>query len=158
MSRRCDSRRQVSVIGMVINDLPNPFYVELAIGIEQVPGGAYIPSPTPRKARSQHQVSPMRETGQWACARAGDGDVGERAETLLAGLPVVQVMRRLPGLRASFVAPENKEGARKRRHLIAVGHRRVAFVGVSSMLVGRRGLRATIALDDVELRSIRSRR
>jgi LacI family transcriptional regulator len=46
-------------------------------------------------------------------------------------------MRRLPGLRASFVAPENKEGARKATaHLIAVGHNRVAFVGgISSMLV-----------------------
>jgi LacI family transcriptional regulator len=46
-------------------------------------------------------------------------------------------MRRLPGLKASFVAPENKEGARKATaHLIAVGHKRVAFVGgVSSMLV-----------------------
>jgi hypothetical protein len=32
------------VIGMVINDLSNPFYVELAIGIEQAcQGGAYIP-------------------------------------------------------------------------------------------------------------------
>ena len=32
------------VLGMVINDLSNPFYVELAIGIEQAcQGGAFIP-------------------------------------------------------------------------------------------------------------------
>ncbi len=45
-------------------------------------------------------------------------------------MPVVQVMRRLPGLRASVVAPENRQGARKAaQHLIGLGHRRIAFVG-----------------------------
>jgi LacI family transcriptional regulator len=52
-------------------------------------------------------------------------------------MPVVQVMRRLPGLKASSVSPENREGARKATaHLIATGHRRIAFVGgVQSMSV-----------------------
>jgi LacI family transcriptional regulator len=54
---------------------------------------------------------------------------------LVAGLPVVQVMRRLPGLRASLVAPENREGARKATaHLLENGHRRIAFVGGTNSL------------------------
>ena len=65
------------VIGMVINDLSNPFYVELAIGIEQAcQGGAYIPflantggkrgSPT---AGDPHDAGAGRSR---ACARARD--------------------------------------------------------------------------------------
>ena len=61
----------------------------------------------------------------------------DELKLLLADMPVVQVMRRVPGLKASFVSPENREGARKATaHLIAAGHRRIAFVGgVPSMTV-----------------------
>ena len=123
------------VIGMVINDLSNPFYVELAIGIEQAcQGGAYIPflaNTAENPVRQQQVIRSMREHGAAGLVLApAMGTSASELKPLLAGLPVVQVMRRLPGLRASFVAPENKEGARKATaHLIAVGHSRVAFVG-----------------------------
>jgi LacI family transcriptional regulator len=130
------------VIGMVINDLSNPFYVELAIGIEQAcQGGAYIPflaNTAESTVRQQQVIRSMREHGAAGLVLApAMGASASELKLLLAGLPVVQVMRRLPGLRASLVAPENKEGARKATaHLIAVGHRRIAFVGgVSSMLI-----------------------
>src|SRR5215467_1679060 len=111
------------VLGMVINDLSNPFYVELAIGIEQAcQGGAYIPF--------------LAHAAGLVLAPA-IGTSSSELRPLLTGLPVVQVMRRLPGLKASLVAPENKEGARKAAaHLIANGHRRIAFVGgMTSLLV-----------------------
>ena len=130
------------VIGMVINDLSNPFYVELAIGIEQAcQGGAYIPflaNTAENPVRQQQVIRSMREHGAAGLVLApAMGASASELKPLLAGLPVVQVMRRLPGLKASFVAPENKEGARKATaHLIAARHRRIAFVGgVSPMLV-----------------------
>src|SRR5271165_4868855 len=130
------------VLGMVINDLSNPFYVELAIGIEQAcQGGAYIPflaNTAENPIRQQQVVRSMREHGAAGLVLApAMGTSLSELKPLLAGLPVVQVMRRLPGLKASVVAPENKEGARKATaHLIANGHQRIAFVGgVSSMLV-----------------------
>ena len=53
------------VIGMVINDLSNPFYVELAIGIEQAcQGGAYIPflaNTAENPVRQQQVIRSMRE-------------------------------------------------------------------------------------------------
>ena len=144
------------VIGMVINDLSNPFYVELAIGIEQAcQGGAYIPflaNTAENAVRQQQVIRSMREHGAAGLVLApAIGTSASELKPLLAGLPVVQVMRRLPGLRASFVAPENKEGARKATaHLIAVGHTRVAFVGgVSSMLVREERLAGyRLALDE----------
>jgi LacI family transcriptional regulator len=127
---------------MIINDLSNPFYVELAIGIEQAcQGGAFIPflaNTAENPVRQQDVIRSMREHGAAGLVLApaigtSPSDLGP----LLAGLPVVLVMRRLPGLKASLVAPENKEGARKATaRLIASGHRRIAFVGgMSSLLV-----------------------
>ena len=130
------------VLGMVINDLSNPFYVELAIGIEQAcQGGAYIPflaHAAENPVRQQEVIRSMREHGAAGLVLApAIGTSSSELRPLLAGLPVVQVMRRLPGLKASLVAPENKEGARKAAaHLIANGHRRIAFVGgMTSLLV-----------------------
>ena len=130
------------VLGMVINDLSNPFYVELAIGIERAcQGGAYIPflaNTAENPIRQQQVVRSMREHGAAGLVLApAMGTSLSELKPLVAGLPVVQVMRRLPGFKASLVAPENKEGARKATaHLIAIGHKRIAFVGgVSSMLV-----------------------
>jgi len=60
-------------------------------------------------------------------------------------------MRRVPGLKASFVGPENKDGARKATaHLVANGHRRIAFVGgPTSMLVREERLAGyRLALED----------
>src|SRR5271166_4609674 len=123
------------VLGMVINDLSNPFYVELAIGIEQAcQGGAYIPfiaNTAENPVRQQQVIRSMREHGAAGLVLApAIGSSPGELKALIAGMPVVQVMRRLPGLKASLVAPENKEGARKATaHLIANGHKRIAFVG-----------------------------
>ena len=131
-----------SVLGMIINDLSNPFYVELAIGIEQAcQGGAYIPflaNTAENPVRQQEVIRSMREHGAAGLVLApAIGASSAELKPLLAGLPVVQVMRRLPGLKASLVAPENKAGARKATaHLIDNGHSRIAFVGgMASLLV-----------------------
>lgn len=130
------------VLGMVINDLSNPFYVELAIGIEQAcQGGAFIPflaNTAENPVRQLQVIRSMREHGAAGLVLApAIGSSAGELKALVAGLPVVQVMRRLPGLKASLVAPENREGARKATaHLIANGHKRIAFVGgMTSLLV-----------------------
>src|ERR1700733_1362051 len=106
------------VLGMVINDLSNPFFVELAIGIEEAcQGGAFIPflaNSAEDPIRQQEVIRSMREHGAAGLVLApAIGTSLKDGKPLVAGLPVVQVIRRLPGLRTSLVAPENKEGARK---------------------------------------------
>ena len=128
------------VLGMVIDDLSNPFYVELAIGIEQAcQGGAFIPflaNSSEDPIRQQEVIRSMREHGAAGLVLApAIGTSLKDTKPLVAGLPVVQVMRRLPGLKASLVAPENREGARKATgYLIENGHRRIAFVGGTNAL------------------------
>lgn len=131
------------VLGMVINDLSNPFYVELAIGIEQACQGAgfvpFLANSAEDPVRQQEVIRSMREHGAAGLVLAPAIDTSANdVKGLVVGLPVVQVMRRLPGLKASLVAPENKEGARKATaHLIAQGHKRVAFVGGTTSLLVR---------------------
>ena len=128
---------------MVINDLSNPFFVELAIGIEQAcQGGAFIPflaNSAEDPIRQQEVIRSMREHGAAGLVLApAIGTSLSDVEPLVAGLPVVQVMRRLPGLKASLVAPENREGARKATpHLIENGHKRIAFIGGTNSLFVR---------------------
>jgi LacI family transcriptional regulator len=130
------------VLGMVINDLSNPFFVEMAIGIEEAcQGGAFIPflaNAVENPVRQLQAIRSMREHGAAGLFLSpAIGTSLAELKVLVADMPVVQVMRRLPGLKASFVAPENREGARNATaHLIAAGHRRIAFVGgVASMVV-----------------------
>jgi LacI family transcriptional regulator len=130
------------VIGMVINDLSNPFFVELAIGIEEAcQTGAFIPflaNSVESPERQLQVVRSMREHGAAGLVLSpAIGTSVAELRALVAGMPVVQVMRRLPGLKASLVAPENQEGARKATaHLIGLGHKRIAFAGgLPSMVV-----------------------
>ncbi|THD42623.1 MAG: LacI family DNA-binding transcriptional regulator [Bradyrhizobium sp.] len=129
-----------SVLGMVINDLSNPFYVELAIGIEQAcHGGSFIPflaNSAEDLLRQQEVIRSMREHGAAGLLLAPViGTSAADLKALIAGLPVVQVMRRVPGVKASVVAPQNREGARKATaHLIQQGRRRIAFVGGTSAM------------------------
>src|SRR6516225_1935354 len=82
------------VLGMVINDLSNPFYVELAIGIEQAcQGGAYIPflaNAAENPVRQQEVIRSMREHGAAGLVLApAIGTSSSELRPLLAGLPVV---------------------------------------------------------------------
>src|SRR5271156_6407427 len=85
-----------SVLGMVINDLSNPFYVELAIGIEQAcQGGAFIPflANSAEDPIRQHEViRSMREHGAAGLVLApAIGSSPDELKALVAGMPVVQV-------------------------------------------------------------------
>ena len=123
------------VLGMVINDLSNPFFVEMAIGAEDAcQGGAFIPflaHSVENPSRQAQVIRSMREHGAAGLLLSpAIGTSLAELKPLVADFPVVQVMRRVSGLKASLVAPENRDGARKAtQHLIALGHKSIAFVG-----------------------------
>lgn len=132
-------RAKTNIVGMVINDLANPFFAELAVGIERVFRSAgYIPlmaNASESAARQAEVLKSMREhdiAGLIVCPARGT-----RAEDIAlvsrAGIPIVTAMRRVPGARVPSVVPENARGARRAtEHLIRLGHTRIAFVGGTS--------------------------
>ncbi len=129
------------VVGMVINDLANPFFAELAIGIEQVlRTSGYVPflaHTAESLSRQADVVRSMREhgaSGLILCPTA-DSDGAEINDLAGLGLPIVLASRRGEGARASRGWSDNRGGAaRVTRHLIGLGHRRLGFLGGSARM------------------------
>ena len=129
-------KAQSNVVGMVINDLTNPFFAELAVGIERVFQSAgivpFIANTAESPVRQEEVLKSLMEQGVAGLivspARGTAPDAFRRIET--AGIPVIFVMRRLPASRIPAVAPDNHRGAvLATEHLIGKGHRRLAFLG-----------------------------
>ncbi len=125
-----------NIVGMVINDLMNPFFAELAVGIERaLQGSSYIPfiaNTGENPARQAQVFRSMREhgaTGVIVCPAIGT-DAEALGEIAGSGIPVVQAMRRVAGADASAVIPDNRAGgARAVEHLLRLGHKHIAFLG-----------------------------
>ncbi|MCT8997520.1 LacI family DNA-binding transcriptional regulator [Chelativorans intermedius] len=125
-----------NVVGMIINDLTNPFFAELAVDIERVFQSAglvsFLANTAENPVRQEEVVKSFMEQGVSGLivspAHGTRPDAFERIRG--SGLPVLFVMRRLPGSRVPVVAPDNHQGAFVgTRHLIGKGHRRIAFLG-----------------------------
>ncbi len=124
------------IIGMVINDLTNPFFAELAVGCEralQKEGLVVFMANTSEDLEQQSVVvRRMREQGVAGLIICPAHGTPSNCfdELHAAGIPVVQAMRHVGDGRASIVVPDNAAGAAEAvAHLLAMGHRRVAFAG-----------------------------
>ncbi|HET8595588.1 MAG TPA: LacI family DNA-binding transcriptional regulator [Intrasporangium sp.] len=137
--RRIDNTRplrlgRTNTIGLVVEDLANPFYSQIGAAVE-------------REARiRQHQLitasaegSPSRERAVLAelLARRVDGLVvvpagatpSVDADVLASGTPIVYLDRPVRG-EADMILSDNHGGIRSAmEHLVAHGHRRVGFLG-----------------------------
>ena len=127
---------QTRIVGMVINDLSNPFFAELAIGIERVlRSSGYIPfmaNTAESPVRQAEVIRSMREHGASGIILCPTIDTDAAEIEALAGLgvPLVLAIRRVPGTRVPLVDSDNRGGAEQAtRRLLALGHQRIAFVG-----------------------------
>ena len=120
-----------NVIGMVINDLTNPFFAELAVGMERVFQSAgvvpFIANTAENPVRQEEVLKSMMEQGVAGLivspARGTTAEAFRRMQQ--AGIPVVLAMRRLREGRVPTVVPDNHRGAAlAAAHLIRKGHRR----------------------------------
>ena len=131
--RRLD--RSTHVIGLVIEDVSNPFYSIVVRAVEEV---ARTRGYLLLVASSDEDTEKEREVLRAFCSRRVDaliivpagGDHEFLASELSAGTAVVFVDR--PGTvgRADSVVAANAEGARSAvQHLASHGHRRIAYIG-----------------------------
>ncbi|MDQ0474808.1 LacI family DNA-binding transcriptional regulator [Labrys wisconsinensis] len=134
-----------SFVGMVISDLMNPFFTELAVGIEDalynlgfIPILANTNEDVERQARvlqslREHGVagivmSPARGTDAWSLA-----------ELLPRSMPLVVTMRRIEGSPAPYIGPDNRVGCRRAvEHLIGLGHTAIGFLGGDGTMTTQR--------------------
>ena len=126
------------LIGLVINDLKNPFFTEFATALQMALNDkdyATVVSNTNEDPKIQHRVvQAMLEHGVSALILSpAYGDIKETITSIKRyGVPTLHVLRRLPkGLSPfPFVAPDYVKGGQMAiDHLLAQGARQIAFLG-----------------------------
>ncbi len=128
-------RGQTASIGLVVQDLADPFYSTLTRAVEEV---ALAHGSLVFTGSSDESPSRQREIALAFCARRVDGlviaPVGDDHRYLEpeieAGVAAVFVDRPATDIQADAVLVDNAGGVRKGiEHLFAHGHRRVGFLG-----------------------------
>ncbi len=137
-NRRAASLRtsRSGIIGVVVHDIMNPFFAEILLGIEEELG-----------ARSRtfllcnHHDNIDIQTGFIGTLQQFGADgaiispaIGTTAADIdrieQSGLPVVMIARSVPGATAPVFRGDDRQGIRMAtRHLLGLGHRRIAFIG-----------------------------
>ncbi len=129
-------RRTSSAIALVINDLSNPFFAEFAAGVDEALGDkGYVTllGNTSESPSRQDAVlaSLMEHTPAGVILSPAEGSDGKRVSQVLGShLAVLVFNRELKGGEWDYLALDNQRGAElATEHLIARGHRRIAFFG-----------------------------
>ena len=129
-------RRTSDMVAMVINDLTNPFFAELAVGLEEAleaAGYVSLMANTGEDPERQRRVmETMREHGAAGFVLCPAMGTETRQVSAMTdwNVPVIQVMRWLAGARMGSVVPDYALGMRMAaERLLALGHRRIAFLG-----------------------------
>ncbi|MGF6598554.1 LacI family transcriptional regulator [Paraburkholderia sp. GAS448] len=127
--------RRSTTVGMVINDLTNPFFVELLVAIERVlaqSGYTTLMAHTAESVATQTRVlQSMREQNVAGLIMSPALGTPEQlpAEIRSWGIPLVLVMRPM-GADVDTVGIDNRVGfTLATEHLIAQCHTRIAFAG-----------------------------
>ena len=126
--------RQMS-IGLIIEDLANPFYAHLAQAVEDVADSnehsLILTSSREDPERERTFVINLLQRGvEGLLIVPASHDHGYLSADLARGVRVVFLDRVPKGIDADAVLSENRTGARRAvEHLISFGHRRICFLG-----------------------------
>ncbi len=135
--RAGELRRQSSnTIGVVINDLMNPFFAEVLVGLERRlvdAGYIVLMAHTSESLERQQQVlRTMREhnaAGIALCPVLGT-PASLTKDVKSWGIPLVVMIRTLGSGSYDFAGSDNERGVKMAtQHLLSAGHRRIGFLG-----------------------------
>jgi LacI family transcriptional regulator len=129
-------KRSSRLVGLIVHDLSNPFFAELAAGVESVLGErgylTVIGDSGEVHRRQREIMVAMGEHGVigFVVCPAFDTQPEDLATVRASGTPCVLCVRDPHLAGYDFVGTDNFRGARlAMEHLIEAGHRRIAFVG-----------------------------
>ena len=128
--------RRSHTVGLVVCDITNPFYAEFTAGVEAASDRMGWVTFLCNSAESLHRqemfLRRMHEQGvEGIIIAPAAGTPPSVIEDLSrAGLPCVQALRYLRGINHDFAGVDSRLGmALATEHLIAMGHRKIAFIG-----------------------------
>lgn len=124
------------IIGVVVNDLTNSFFAELAVGVDMVVQSAgfvqFLSNTSESIDRQREVIASMREHGiaGLIVSPARGTDAADFKPLVAAGIPVVVMVRHMTGAKVSSIIADNRGGtANSVAHLASLGHQRIAFLG-----------------------------
>jgi LacI family transcriptional regulator len=124
------------IVGIVVNDLTNSFFAELAVGVDVVMQSAgyvqFLSNTGESVGRQREVVASMREHGisGLIVSPARGTEANDLKPLVASGVPVVVVVRNVPGAKVSSLISDNRAGSIAAvEHLLRLGHRRIAFLG-----------------------------
>lgn len=160
-------RRVSSTVALVINDLSNPFFAEFAAGVDEALGEqGYVTllgnsGESPERQRQvlgslmeHHPAGIILSPAEASDATDIELAIGLRTPLLVFNREIAN--RDGSGLQYDFLGMDNRAGARAAtEHLLALGHRRIAFFGghadSSSCRERRLGYQEALAAAGVDL-------
>jgi len=140
---------RTGTIGLLISDVRNPFFSELAYAIEQVAARSDIAVITTNAdERAERQADSLRALAlqqvDGLIVVPQGGSAVEALEALPEDIPLVLLDRRVDGIRAPVVGSDNAAGATLMiDHLVGRGHSDIALIsGPQATSTGRERLTA----------------
>jgi LacI family transcriptional regulator len=131
---------QSRLIGMVVLDIANPFFTDMAKAAEETAHemgfAVHIGNSDQQPQREDTHLERFEQQRVGGVLLAPVGEAGQRIQRLRAlGIPVVLLDRASEASEVCSVAVDDIEGGRVAvQHLLDMGHRRIAFVGGPSSL------------------------
>ncbi len=137
--------RGLHAVGIMLPDISNPFSAELVEGMQSVlvPSGyaAFLVTAhrsTEREKASLLAFADHRVDGILVATRGTQIGNEIIAEIARRGIPIVTVGRPVERSKVDCVTADHRKGAFEAvNHLIALGHRRIAFLGIAAEDSGR---------------------
>lgn len=127
--------KQTRILGIVLPDITNPFFPEVIRGAEDSAydrGYFLVTANTDEQiGRERRVVAALRSyrVDGILLASAPGNDTRHIEGTIASGLPVVFIDRPVPGVQSDAVLLDNVRGGQECvRHLIQMGHRRIAII------------------------------
>ena len=127
-----------NTIGLIVNDIRNPFYAEFTIGVEKTLDKAqclvFLVNTSENIKRQNRILKTMQEyrTDGILLCPAVDTPLQMIRRLQLTQFPLVLTIRDLPGIEVDYVGADNVRGAEMAvEHFIDHGHSRIAFLGGS---------------------------
>lgn len=160
LARQLRSGRAQQLIGLIVTNLANPFYAQLAVGVDQTASahgaGVLVASSNGEIGRERELVAEMnaRRLAGLIAVPAGN-DHGHFDPDALDGTPVVFAATPPQGIDVGCVLVDDFRGTYDAcRKLIGAGHTRIGFLGLpASTWTGSERYRGyAAAMDDARLR------
>lgn len=131
-------KKRSNIVGASICDLRNPYFAEVAAGIEasldELGQVLFLGNSAESVARQARFLETLREYNvAGVLLMPAIGTRKSDVERLFEWrVPVVMVSRHIRGVAADYAGSDNRlASVLATRHLIGLGHRRIAFVGVN---------------------------